>query len=300
VNDANEPDLDLDLARQLRQQLEMLERAGIDRIPAPEMPRLEGASRRSEARRSDAAREAAADTAATASVASAPARSYPLPPPPPPPKAAGATLFDIAEPGEALLSHDERAAKLAELKAEVATCVRCPILVASRTQTVFGEGNPSARLMFVGEAPGETEDFTGRPFVGRAGQLLTDIITKGMGLKREDVYIANILKSRPPENRDPLPEEVRNCMPFLERQIAIIRPAFLCLLGAPAAKSLLNTSIGVSRLRGKWHRYQGIPTIVTWHPAYLLRNPPAKRDTWDDLRMLMSAMGIRPPERTRE
>ena len=131
--------------------------------------------------------------------------------------------------------------ELAALAAEVAVCKRCPHLAATRTQTVFGTGSPTARLMFVGEAPGADEDRTGEPFVGRAGQLLTDMITKGMGLTRAEVYIANVLKSRPPENRNPLPDEIANCLPYLERQIAIIRPEYLCLLGATAAQTLLET-----------------------------------------------------------
>jgi DNA polymerase len=213
----------------------------------------------------------------------------------------GGTLFDgVDDVGDPVVPPEERARKLAELCAEVAACQRCPVLVANRTQTVFGEGSPAARLMFVGDGPGEQEDRTGRPFVGRAGQLLTDMITKGMGLAREDVYIANILKSRAPDNRDPLPDEVRNCLPFLERQISIIRPEFLCILGSPAAKALLNTSLGVTRLRGKWHRYRGIPAIVTWHPAYVLRTPSAKKETWEDLQMLMGAMGISAPGRRSE
>ena len=144
----------------------------------------------------------------------------------------------------------ERPALLAALAAEVAACQRCPHLAATRTQTVFGTGSPTARLMFIGEAPGAEEDRTGEPFVGRAGQLLTDMITKGMGLTRDDVYIANILKSRPPENRDPLPDEIANCLPYLERQIAIIRPEFLCLLGRIAAQTLLETALPMGRLRG--------------------------------------------------
>jgi DNA polymerase len=166
-----------------------------------------------------------------------------------------------------------------------------------RTQTVFGTGTPTARLMFVGEAPGADEDRTGQPFVGRAGQLLTDMITKGMGLTRDQVYIANVLKSRPPENRTPLPDEVAHCLPYLERQIAIIRPEFLCLLGATAAQALLETALSVGRLRGRWHRYRGIATLVTYHPSYLLRNPPAKKDAWEDLQILMQAMGLKAPER---
>ena len=191
----------------------------------------------------------------------------------------------------------ERPAQLLSLAEEVAGCERCPHLAASRTRTVFGEGSATARLMFVGEAPGADEDRTGRPFVGRAGVLLTDMITKGMGLERADVYIANVLKSRPPENRDPLPEEIANCLPFLERPIAIIRPEFLCLLGKVAASTLLGTALPMGRLRGKWHRYRSIPAVVTAHPSYLLRTPAAKKDAWDALQRLMKQMGLTPPSR---
>ncbi|MBX6315676.1 MAG: uracil-DNA glycosylase, partial [Isosphaeraceae bacterium] len=216
--------------------------------------------------------------------------------PPPPPRTVG-LLFE--EPGleGPPIAVEERPGQLAALKAEVEGCSRCPALAATRTRTVFGEGSPTARLMFIGEAPGADEDRTGRPFVGRAGMLLTDMITKGMGLQREEVYIANILKSRPPENRTPLPDEVAHCLPFLERQIAIIRPEFLCILGKTAASTLLDTALPMKNLRGRWHRYRGIPTIVTWHPAYLLRNPASKREAWEDLQMLMRAMGLRLPER---
>jgi DNA polymerase len=181
------------------------------------------------------------------------------------------------------------------LAAEVAECVRCPILVAYRSRTVFADGSPNARLMFVGEAPGADEDRTGVPFVGRAGMLLTDMITKGMGLQRNEVYIANVLKSRPPENRPPEPDEIANCLPYLERQIAIVRPEFLCLLGKTAASALLDTALSMGRLRGRWHRYRGIPTVVTYHPSYLLRVPSAKKEAWEDLQMLMKAMGLKPP-----
>jgi DNA polymerase len=193
----------------------------------------------------------------------------------------------------------QRPEQLAALAAEVAVCRRCAELAATRTQTVFGTGSPTARLMFVGEAPGAEEDRTGLPFVGRAGQLLTDMITKGMGLTRNEVYIANILKSRPPDNRNPLPEEIANCLPYLEHQIAIIRPEYLCLLGAVAAQALLATALAVGKLRKRWHRYLGIPAIVTYHPSYLLRNPAAKKDSWEDLQMLMQAMGLKPPGQRR-
>jgi DNA polymerase len=146
--------------------------------------------------------------------------------------------------------------------------------------------------MFIGEAPGADEDRQGLPFVGRAGMLLTDMITKGMGLKRQDVYIANILKCRPPENRDPAPEESANCLPYLERQIEIVGPELLCLLGRIAAQTLLKTNLSMGRLRGKWLRYRDIPTLVTYHPAYLLRNPASKKESWEDLKMLMNALGL--------
>jgi DNA polymerase len=192
---------------------------------------------------------------------------------------------------------EERSALLKTLAAEVAVCTKCSELAQTRTQTVFADGGPSARLMFIGEAPGADEDRQGLPFVGRAGQLLTDMITKGMGLKRQDVYIANILKCRPPENRLPSAEESENCLPYLKRQIEIVRPEFICLLGLTAVQGLLGTNLSMSRLRGKWYRYEGIPTIVTYHPAYLLRNPASKKEAWEDLQMLMTAMGVPIPGR---
>jgi DNA polymerase len=191
----------------------------------------------------------------------------------------------------------ERRHALGELSVIVSKCTRCEELATSRTQTVFGVGNPEARLMFIGEAPGADEDRQGFPFVGRAGQLLTDMITKGMGLKREDVYIANVLKCRPPGNRDPEPAEVANCRGYLEQQIALVRPQYLCLLGRVAAQNLLETSLPMNRLRGKWHRYRGVPTLVTYHPAALLRNPNWKKDAWEDLQTLMRAMGLPIPGR---
>lgn len=194
---------------------------------------------------------------------------------------------------------EERAAALARLAAQVTRCRRCPELVQNRTQTVFGVGNPDAQLVFIGEAPGADEDRLGEPFVGAAGQLLTDMIEKGMGLRRADVYIMNILRCRPPDNRTPLPEEAENCRPFLEKQLAIIQPKYICCLGACAAQNLLGTTQSISRLRGKVHSYQGIPVICTYHPAYLLRTPAAKRQTWEDLKLLMSLMGLSFPDASR-
>jgi DNA polymerase len=186
----------------------------------------------------------------------------------------------------------EKVAQLEILQSEVAGCTRCSELAETRTQTVFGVGNPNARLVFVGEAPGADEDAQGQPFVGRAGQLLTDIITKGMKLRREDVYILNVLKCRPPGNRTPAPNEVINCHGFLDRQLEILQPEFICCLGAVAAKAILNTEISIGRLRGKFHDLHGIPVICTYHPAYLLRNPEAKKLVWEDIQVLMRRMGL--------
>jgi uracil-DNA glycosylase len=185
-----------------------------------------------------------------------------------------------------------KAAQLQVLQAEVAGCTRCTELAQTRTQTVFGVGNPDARLVFLGEAPGADEDQRGEPFVGRAGQLLTDIITKGMKLRREDVYILNVLKCRPPNNRPPAPDEVINCRGFLNRQLEILQPEFICCLGAVAAKTLLDTEVSIGRLRGTFQEYLGIPVMCTYHPAYLLRNPSAKKEVWEDIQVLMRRMGL--------
>ncbi|MBN2024460.1 MAG: uracil-DNA glycosylase [Pirellulales bacterium] len=189
-------------------------------------------------------------------------------------------------------------ATLARLAARVATCTRCAELAQARTQTVFGAGNPRARLVFLGEAPGADEDRQGVPFVGRAGQLLTRII-EACTLRRENVYILNILKCRPPGNRNPLPDEAANCREYLDAQLAAIQPEFICCLGAVAAKNLLETDAGISKMRGKFYLYNGIRVLCTYHPAYLLRNPPAKRQVWEDMQFLMAEMGIELP-RSRE
>ncbi|MBM4020779.1 MAG: uracil-DNA glycosylase [Planctomycetes bacterium] len=180
---------------------------------------------------------------------------------------------------------------LAVLRDEVAACTRCTELASQRTRTVFGTGRADARLVFFGEAPGADEDVSGEPFVGRAGQLLTKII-EACTLRREDVYIMNVLKCRPPGNRAPLPEEVRNCRPFFERQFEIIRPEFICCLGASAAQSLLESTETIGKLRGRWFSHGSAQVICTYHPSYLLRNPAAKRDVWEDMKVLMARMGV--------
>jgi DNA polymerase len=175
-------------------------------------------------------------------------------------------------------------ATLGELHDGFADCGRCS-LARTRTHLVFGVGNPEAGVMFVGEAPGRDEDLQGEPFVGKAGQLLNRILA-AIDLRREDVYIANILKCRPPGNRDPKPDEIAACSPVLARQIELIRPLVLCTLGAFAARTLLGVNQGISRLRGRTHRFRGIPVIPTYHPAALLRNPAWKRPTWEDVQRL--------------
>lgn len=178
---------------------------------------------------------------------------------------------------------------LEELRAAIGDCQRCK-LCAGRTQIVFGVGNPRARLMFIGEGPGRDEDLQGEPFVGRAGQLLTDIITKGIGIKREDVYICNVVKCRPPENRNPEPDEVAACEPFLKKQIDLVRPEIIVGLGKFAVQTLLQTNVAISKLRGNWHSYHGIKLMPTFHPAYLLRNPADKKLVWDDIKQVIKEL----------
>ncbi len=174
-----------------------------------------------------------------------------------------------------------------ELQERVAHCPRCPELVANRTQTVFGVGNHNADWLVIGEAPGAEEDIQGEPFVGRAGQLLNAMLL-AIGLKREQVFIANILKCRPPNNRDPKPEEAANCAPYLQRQIALIQPKIILAVGRIAAQNLLQTDTPIGKLRGQPHRYGDIPLVVTYHPAYLLRTPGDKRKAWEDLKLARS------------
>ena len=184
-----------------------------------------------------------------------------------------------------------RVEALAILRDEVAACTRCGELAAGRTQTVFGVGPANARLCFLGEAPGADEDASGIPFVGRAGQLLTKII-EACTLSRDEVFILNVLKCRPPDNRPPRPDEVANCRGFFERQLAIIQPEFICCLGTSAAQALLQTTEPIGQLRQRWFDHGVARVICTYHPSYLLRNPAAKRDVWDDMKVLRAAMGV--------
>jgi DNA polymerase len=201
----------------------------------------------------------------------------------------------VSELSELLVEPAVReAGTLESLREVIGDCSRCK-LGESRTNIVFGVGNPEAELMFVGEGPGEEEDRRAEPFVGRAGKLLTDIITKGMGIAREDVYIANVVKCRPPGNRNPQPDEIVACEPFLHRQIGLIRPKVIVTLGTFATQVLLKNRIPISKQRGQWFEYLGVPLMPTFHPAYLLRNGGDKRLVWDDIQQVMQRLGLQLP-----
>ncbi len=212
-----------------------------------------------------------------------------------PPSAAGRSSDAQALRGTATVAARARAAgDWDELAAAVAGCEECG-LCRTRTQTVFADGRGPARVMFVGEAPGENEDLQGIPFVGRAGALLSDIIEKGMGLKRQDVVIANVLKCRPPENRDPTNEEKATCTPWLERQIELLGPEILVALGRHAAGHLLKSDAPMSKLRGRVHRVGGRKIVATYHPAFLLRSPHMKKECWQDIQLVMAELGLPNP-----
>ncbi len=178
----------------------------------------------------------------------------------------------------------QNAKNLLELREAIQDCKKCP-LWKTRTNFVFGEGNPKAKLVVIGKAPGADEDEQGKPFVGRAGKLLTEIL-KAVNFTREEVFIVNILKSRPPNNRNPLPEEIEACEPYLFKQLELIKPKLILCVGTFAAQTLLRSKEPLGKMRGKFHEYQGIPTMVTFHPAALLRNPNWKRPTWEDVQLL--------------
>ncbi len=252
------------VARAVKQKLESLRNAGISHIPKAKKA---GRGERGEGRGERPAKDDCSLLAVPRS--NPPSPNSPLPAP---------------------ASREEALAEVAKC---VAACTRCPVLVANRTQTVFGVGNPHAKLVFIGEAPGADEDRKGEPFIGRAGQLLNDIITKGMKLRREDVYIMNILRCRPPDNRTPLPLEAANCREYLDAQLAIIQPQYLCCLGACAAQNLLGVETLIGKLRGRMLDFNGMRVLCTYHPSYLLRNPPAKRLVWDDIQVLMAEMGLK-------
>jgi DNA polymerase len=215
--------------------------------------------------------------------------------PAPMPRRPAAVSTDVA----ASLPLAQRVAALEAMRCEVAQCTLCKELVKSRTQTVFGVGNPQARIVFFGEAPGADEDRTGEPFVGRAGQLLTKII-EACGFQRDDVYIMNVLRCRPPGNRTPQEDEVENCRHWFEGQFNIIRPEYIVCVGTVPTKALIPTTKSIGQMRGKFHEWKGTKVLCTYHPAYLLRNPDAKKLVWDDMKFLLADMGLEVPKPKRE
>jgi uracil-DNA glycosylase family 4 len=198
-------------------------------------------------------------------------------------------------PREVTRPATDNAAEMKRIEVEAKKCVKCAELSRCRHSVVFGVGSIQAELMFIGEAPGADEDAQGEPFVGRAGQLLTKII-EAMGYTRAEVYITNILKCRPPQNRTPLPDEVTNCLPYVLRQIELIQPKAIVALGATALRALLDVQLGITKMRGHWYTFRDIPIMPTFHPAYLLRNPAAKREVWDDMKAVLDKLGRKPPK----
>jgi uracil-DNA glycosylase len=212
-----------------------------------------------------------------------------------------ATLRDILPPptGPSLFEAVDKVKDdtLLKIREDIGDCTRCK-LHKGRHKIVFGDGNPKAELVFIGEGPGADEDMQGLPFVGRAGKLLTQMI-EAMGLQRKDVYICNVVKCRPPENRAPEPDEVTTCSPYLLRQIDVIQPKVVVCLGAVAAKTLLETTRGISQFRGEWLQWRGRKLMATYHPAYLLRNPNAKGEVWKDLQKVMAELGLQVPKKNK-
>ena len=204
-------------------------------------------------------------------------------------RALGVTALPVGDTAGAVSIHE----RLAQLTREVERCRRCP-LYRTRTHAVVSDGSPKAKLMFVGEAPGRDEDLQGKPFVGAAGGLLTKMI-QAMGMTREEVYICNVLKHRPPGNRVPLPGEIEACLSYLQEQLAIVRPMVICTLGAVATKALLGPQVSITKARGGIYDYQGTPLVPTFHPAYLLRNPPAKKFAWMDLKRVKQLLETHEP-----
>jgi uracil-DNA glycosylase len=222
----------------------------------------------------------------------------------PMPRAKSATVVGSAEPVLSISPQPppgipDPVQALRAIREDLGDCTRCKLHQQGRKQIVFGVGNPRADLMFIGEAPGADEDIQGEPFVGRAGQLLTNMI-KAMGLTREDVYIANIIKCRPPGNRTPERDECETCSPFLMRQIGVVKPRVIVALGAVAAKTLLAVSAPMMQLRGCWFDFKGTKLAVTYHPAFLLRDPRQKKETWKDLQMVMKELGLPLPSKNVE
>ena len=281
------------LRQSLLQSLENYERCGLRRIPRVSADTLPSEILAAiEQARTPASRPVVADPAPALVTTTAAS--------PMPPTAVADTRTEseiVAERPWVLpaLSADERQSRFEVLNGEVKACRKCADIVCFRQQTVFGTGPLQPTVCFMGEAPGADEDRSGEPFVGRAGQLLTKII-EAMQLKRDEVFILNALKCRPPQNRTPVPEEIEHCQPFVESQLEILQPKYIVCLGAVAVRSLLGLSLPVGSLRGRFHQYRQARVIVTYHPSYLLRNESAKKLVWQDMQMLMQELGLKPPD----
>jgi uracil-DNA glycosylase family 4 len=296
--------------RILRQQLEDLQRAGVTQVPSVMAELVEalsavstgtaktvGAGATQDAVESTARAAPARETTPVAAVTAEPSAARPAALTSPadgatsPSKQSPKASSTVTKRKASTVSQDERESELASLADRVAACQKCQELADTRTQTVFGVGNPEARILFVGEAPGADEDKQGEPFVGRAGKLLNDII-KAMTLTREEIYICNILRCRPPGNRNPSPTEAGNCREFLDGQIETVNPEYIVCWGSVAAKNLLDTDEAIGKMRGQFYDYNGAKVLCTYHPSYLLRNPPAKKEVWKDMKFLMKDMGV--------
>jgi len=273
VNDREQPQTDA-MRRQLLAHMRSLRGAGVEWLPMPSPDAPAPVARSSAATPSDMPAQDRALTETSAAPGMVPQ----------------GTANEGIESGG--LTLDERRSALQVLAGEVKICTRCAELCSTRTQTVFGQGELNVDICFIGEAPGADEDAQGVPFVGAAGQLLNKIIA-ACGLKREEVYICNILKCRPPGNRTPLPNEAANCRGYLDRQLALVQPKYIVALGGCAASNLLNTTLAIGKLRGRFHKYGEIDVLVTYHPAYLLphRAPQKKREVWEDMKLLLTKMG---------
>ena len=272
----------IDLKKLLQQQLCSLAQHGVHELPKGSGERLVEFAEPAEANVAQPSEAKSIDIGRKNALPAAPK----APPSPAPPR-----NFPQNEPWSNPLEASQKPAALELINAEVRQCVACEELCEKRTQTVFGVGDPSARLVFVGEGPGADEDRLGEPFVGAAGKLLNRILGASK-LTRDEVYILNTVKCRPPRNRNPSETELGNCWSFAQRQLETIQPEFICCLGSVAAKTMLQTTQSLGRLRGRFHPWGGARLIVTYHPAYLLRNEGAKRHVWEDMKMLVKEMGI--------
>ncbi len=275
--------------RMLRQSLEDLQRAGVSHVPR-QMAEVAALLSRPSERASPAASTSAPRAASPAANQTQPEQS------PHPARTASlpqeqSAAMSQSSPLCPTLSRNQREAQLKGQAGQVAACTRCQELADTRTQTVFGVGNPEAEIMFVGEAPGADEDSQGEPFVGRAGQLLNKII-EACELTREEIYICNILRCRPPGNRNPSPVEASNCREHLEAQIETIAPRYIVCWGTCAAQNLLGIKTPIGKLRGQFFDYRGAKVVCTYHPSYLLRNPPAKKQVWEDMQFFRKDMGV--------